>query len=344
MSKYFQSLSFGHVLVLSVLVLLSSCSGDEANRSGTVRIPLGAGGVGFLPLQMMREYQLIEKHAQDAGLETLNVEWIELGGPAVMNDALLAKSVDFIAAGPPAFITLWDRTLGSANVKGVAAIAALPMYLNTRADHIGSLEDLTANDRIALTAIKVSIPAIVMQIYALDNYGINNFDRFDDYTVTMTHPDGVVAMLSGSNEVNSHFTSPPFHQREIANPEVRTVLSTNDILGGSTTFTMLSTTQAYHDANPGIYRAVLAALEEAQQLIKSDPRAAAQVMINSGQNAGLGEEELVAVLEDPDISFSSRPENTMRYARFMHEVGTLNNLPSSWTDLFFPEIHHLDGN
>lgn len=331
-------------LAMLLLILLSACGGNNNGNTGTVRIPLGAGGVGFLPLQIMREYQLIEKHARDAELEAINVEWIELGGPAVMNDALLSGSVDFIAAGPPAFITLWDRTRGSVNVKGVAAIAALPMYLNTRAGHLGRLEDLTPNDRIALTAIKVSIPAIVMQIYASDNYGIDEFDRFDDYTVTMTHPDGVVVMLSGSNEINSHFTSPPFHQREIADPDIRTVISTNDILGGSTTFTMLSTTQAYHDANPGIYRAVLAALEEAQELIKSDPVIAAQVLVNSGQNAGLGENELVEVLRDPDISFTSKPENTMRYARFMYEVGTLNNLPSAWTDLFFPEIHHLDGN
>ena len=48
-----------------------------------------------------------------------------------MNDALLSGSVDFIAAGPPAFITLWDRTRGSADVRGVAAMSSLPMYLNT---------------------------------------------------------------------------------------------------------------------------------------------------------------------------------------------------------------------
>ena len=33
--------------------------------------------------------------------------------------------------GPPAFITLWDRTRGSADVRGVAAMSSLPMYLNT---------------------------------------------------------------------------------------------------------------------------------------------------------------------------------------------------------------------
>ena len=45
------------------------------------------------------------------------VEVVEGGfaGGNVMNDALLSGSVDFIAAGPPAFITLWDRTRGSAD-------------------------------------------------------------------------------------------------------------------------------------------------------------------------------------------------------------------------------------
>src|ERR1035438_6888636 len=99
-----------------------------------VRIPTGAGGVGFLPLLVMEKYQLIEKHAKAAGIANLRVRWIKLGGPSVMNDALLSGSADFISAGPPAFITLWDRTLTSAKVKGVAAMTSLPMYLNTRAD------------------------------------------------------------------------------------------------------------------------------------------------------------------------------------------------------------------
>src|ERR1039458_1930287 len=51
-----------------------------------------------------------------------------------MNDALLSGSADFISAGPPAFLILWDRTKSSAKVKGVAAMSTMPMYLNTRAD------------------------------------------------------------------------------------------------------------------------------------------------------------------------------------------------------------------
>jgi NitT/TauT family transport system substrate-binding protein len=321
--------------------IVAGCGGGP--RANEVRIPLGAGGVGFLPLYMMREHDLIEKHATAAGLDELTVRWIDIGGPAVMNDALLSGSVDLIAAGPPAFLTLWDRTRGSVDVRGIAAMSSLPMYLNTRAAHLERLEDVTDSDKIALTAVKVSIPALVMQMYARDRYGDDQAERFDRYTVTMTHPDGVVAMLTGSGGITAHFTSPPFHQREIADPAIRTILTSDEVLGGSTTFTMLSTTAAFRDRSPGAYRAVHAALEEAVQMIRDDHRHAADVLIAADASAGFSHAEIVEVLGDPAIAFTTTPENIMRYAEFMHALGSIRNAPESWRDLFFPEIHAAPG-
>jgi sulfonate transport system substrate-binding protein len=37
------------------------------------------------------------------------------------------------------------------------------------------------------------------------------------------------------------------------------------------------------------------------------------------------------------------PENAMKFAEFMHKVGSLKEPPKSWRDLFFPEIHTLNG-
>ena len=84
----------------------------------------------------------------------------------MVNDALLSGAADYIAAGPPAFLTLWDRTRDSIGVTGVAAMTSLPMYLNTHAAHLQTVDDLRDGDKIAVTAIKVSIPALVMQMYA----------------------------------------------------------------------------------------------------------------------------------------------------------------------------------
>lgn len=328
-------------LVLAVLVTLAGCGGKETGN--VVRIPLGAGGIGFLPLYVMQEQALIEKHAGEAGLGTLSVQWIDLGGPAAMNDALLSRSVDFIAAGPPAFLTLWDRTRDSLGVRGVAAISALPMYLNTRSPAFTSLDTISEQDKIAVTAIKVSIPSIVMQMVAADRYGIEDAEHFDRYTVTMAHPDGVVALLSGAGDISAHFTSPPFHQREIRDPQIRTILTTDQVMGGETTFTMLSTTLAYHEENPKIVRAVIAALEEAQQFIRDDPEGAAAILVRVGGNAGLPQSEIAALLRDPDIRFSTTPRNTQRYADFMHSIGTLAQQPASWRELFIEDIHALPG-
>lgn len=326
------------LLAFCALLALPLCA-----EVSEIRFPLGAGGVGFLPLLVMQKYGLIEKYAKQAGVN-VRVRWINLGGPAVMNDALLSGSADFIAAGPPAFLTLWDRTLTSAKVKGVAAMTSLPMYLNTRSDHLKKLDDISDRDRIAVTAVKVSIPSIVMQMYAREKYGPAQTFRFDKYTVTMTHPDGVIALLSGSGAVDAHFTSPPFHQRERKDPHVHTILTTDDVMGGSTTFTMVSTTTRFREQNPKIFAAVLQAIEEADRRIVDDKKTAAEILLASeGGEKGFSVDEIVKVLDDPHVKFTTTPENVMKYATFMHDIGSLKNRPASWRDLFFPEIHGAPG-
>src|SRR6476660_56160 len=116
-SAWIQRKARGHrprlqILATVTLLRLTACKPAAApgGEVTEVRIPRGAGGVGFLPLLVMEKDRLIEKQAKADGISNLTVKWIDLGGPAVMNEALLSGSVDFIAAGPPAFLILWDRT------------------------------------------------------------------------------------------------------------------------------------------------------------------------------------------------------------------------------------------
>ena len=316
------------------LSLLTACGSSGGKRE--VRIPKGAGGLGFLPLLVMEKYRLIEKYAD------VTVRWMDLGGPAAMNDALLSSSADFISAGPPAFLTLWDKTRGSINVEGVAAMSSMPMYLNTNSPRLTKLQDISDQDKIAVTSIKVSIPAIIMQMYAQEKYGPAQATRFDKFTVSMAHPDAVVALLSGSAGISAHFSSPPFHQRERKDPRIRTILTSDDVMGGSTTFTMISTTSKFRQENPQIFAAVLKALEEAQRMILNDKKMAADLLVTS-EGGGLTREEIVDVLGDPHVKFTTTPENIMKYAEFMHSAGSIKNRPGSWKDLFFSEIHGVPG-
>ena len=334
--------------LLSIAVLAAcraSAPPGPVEEVKEVRIPKGAGGGGFLPLLVMEKYQLIERQAKEAGIADLRVRWIDLGGPSVVNEALLSGSADFIAAGPPAFIILWDRTRNSGRVMGVAAMTSLPMYLNARADHLKRLDDVREQDKIAVTAIKVSIPAIVMQMYAREKYGPSEVTKFDKYTVSMTHPDALVALLSASaGGVTAHFTSPPFHQRERKDPKVRTIMTSDEVMGGSTTFTMLSTTAKFREENPKVYAAVLSALDVAIDVILDDKVGAAELLLESTSGSGFSKEDIAEVVKDPGVKFTTGPENVMKYAEFMHAIGTIKNRPASWKDLFFPEIHSVPGN
>ena len=192
-----------HIIALALLAVAAIAAMAPVSARAAVneiKVPLGAGCFGFLPLHMMKKYGLIEKHAAAAGV-TVAVNWSDIGGPAIMNDALLSGAADFISAGPPAFLTLWDRTKGNIDVKGVAAMSSIPMYLNTRTERLRAVDDIAAGDKIAVTSVKVSIPSIVMQMYARAKYGAAETFRFDPATVTMTHPDAVIALLSGRTEV-----------------------------------------------------------------------------------------------------------------------------------------------
>jgi sulfonate transport system substrate-binding protein len=316
---------------LAALVAAPLCAAAE---TGELKVPLGAGGFGFLPLHLIKKYGLIEKQAAKAGVP-VTVNWSDIGGPAIMNEALLSGSADFISAGPPAFLTLWDRTKGNIEVRGVAAMSSIPMYLNTRAEHLRALDDIRAGDKMAVTSVKVSIPSIVMQMYARTKYGAAETFRFDPYTVTMTHPDAVIALLSGHTEIVAHYASAPFHQRERKDPAVRTIMTTTDVMGGATTFTMISTTAKFRNQNPKVYAAFVAALKEAMDMIRADRRNAAEVLLESMGGKGWSVAELVGMLEEPDTRYTTEPENVMTYAAFMHAIGSLKNRPASIDDLFF---------
>ena len=54
------------LLSLGALALMPISAMAETSE---LRIPLGAGGFGFLPLHMMKKYELIEKKAAEAGLK-----------------------------------------------------------------------------------------------------------------------------------------------------------------------------------------------------------------------------------------------------------------------------------
>ena len=299
-------------------------------------------GISYLPLMVMEKFKLIEKHAKASGLGDVTVEWKTLAGGADMNEALLSKSIDFVSGGVAPMIKIWAKTKGNYDVKALCAINSMPLYLNTTNPKVKTIKDFTDQDRIALPAVKVSIQAVTLQMAAAKAFGDANYQKLDHLTVTMSHPDGTAALLSGKSEITGHFSGPPFQYSQLKDPRVHTVLNSYDVLGGPATFNLVWTTSEYRNSNPKTYNAVVAAIEEAINFINKDKRAAAQIYVEMSKSKQ-SVDEFLKMLNDPLIQYTITPLNTMKYADFMYKVGSIKVKPSNWKDMFFPNVQTLPG-
>ncbi|HTY66969.1 MAG TPA: ABC transporter substrate-binding protein [Alphaproteobacteria bacterium] len=292
-------------------------------------------GISYLPLEVMEARHLIETRAKAAGLGDVKVEWSQLSSGAPMNDALLSGNLDVVSGGVGPMLTIWAKTKGNYNVKAVASINSMPLYLNTVNPKVTTLKDFTAADRIALPAVKVSIQAVTLAMAAEQQLG--KADALDSLEVSMAHPDGMAAMMSGKSEITAHFTSAPFMYQELEDKRVRRVLNSYDVLGGHSTFNLVWTTSKFHDQNPKLYGAFFAALDDAMGFINGDKKAAAELWI-AAEHSKLALPFVQRILDDPENVYTTVPQNVMKYATFMHKTGAIREMPAAWTDVFFPEI------
>ena len=312
---------------------------EAAAETGEIRLSRQYG-VGYLPLMVMEQQQLIEKRAATAGLGKVTVKWLTLAGGSAANDALLSGNVDFAGGGIGAFVTLWEKTKGE--VKSPGAISSYPMYLNTANPKVKSIKDFTDNDKIALPAAKISPQAVTLQAAAAQAWGPENYARLDSITLTLGHPDALQAVLSGASEINSHFTTPPFQYQELKNPKVHTVLNSNEVWGGALTANILWSTSKFVEQNPLAYKAVADALAESIAWVNANKRQAAELYVALAKDKS-GVDEILGMLNNPEIQFTQTPQNMMKFVDFKVKIGTLKTRPASWKDLFFANVWTLPG-
>jgi NitT/TauT family transport system substrate-binding protein len=238
---------------------------------------------------------------------------------------------------------LWSRTKSNVGVKGVAAMTSYPLYFVTRNPELKSLKDLSPKDKIAVPSVKISTQALMLQMAAADLFGQASYQKFDELTVSLSHPDAMVALMNNTGGVNAHFATSPFYEQEMKLPNARVLTTSYEILGGRASALVVVTTTKFHDANPKLYKAFLAAEKEAVDTINKDKKAAAKAYLEIAKDTKNSVDDIFAVINDKDYAFTLSPEKVFKTAVFMGKVGTVKDPPAKWQDLFFPDIHDLPG-
>jgi NitT/TauT family transport system substrate-binding protein len=331
---------YATAVLLVVFTTLAAWSAPApALAEGRIRIA-DQYGIVYLLLIVARDQHLIEKQGKAIG-QDIQVEWTQLSGGAAVNDALLSGAVDIASAGVGPLLTLWDKTYGRQNVRGVASLGNFPYYLVSIDPKVKTLADFTDRDRIALPAVTVSVQSRVLQMAVAKQWGIKQFDKLDSITVALPHPDAVAALVSAGTEINAHFGNPPFQEQELANnPHI--VLNSYDVLGGPSSSTVLFATEKFRAENPKTYAAFQAALAEAAAFVTAHPEQAADIYIRSTK-AKVDKDLLLKIITNPQVQFKLAPQNTYALAEFMNQVGAIKHKPQSWKDYFFDDAATAQG-
>jgi len=330
-----------NLLLAIALIAATLLSSSVQAEVGKVRVSRQFG-LPYLPMIIIEDQHLIEKHAKAAGID-VETEWTQRAGPAADLDALLAGQADFIGPGIPTLATVWDKTSGTPQeIRALIAMQSMPYVLVTRNPDVKTIADFTDKDKIALPAVKLTGHAIALEMEAAKSFGQDHYDKLDSITITRSHADAAAALISGKSEINSHFASAPFYYYELETPGIHQVLKSYDTLGARHTNGVLLTSRKFHDANPKICAAVVAAFEDADAFIKTHPREAAQTYLNVTKDK-IALDRLEKMVADPDVDYTTTPINVMKVVDFMHQVGRIKRKPASWKDMFFPEAHGLNG-
>lgn len=296
----------------------------------------------YLQQNVMINQKLVEKHAALLGVPNVKVTLSVFNGGDAMNDALMSGAVDFVSGGVPAMLYLWDKTRGTPQeVRGVSALGYFELLLNTRNPDIKSIKDFKDTDKIAVPGVKVSGQAIILQMAAAKEWGIDNWEKLDKLTFQLSSPDQAAGMLANNPGFETSFSAPPFTILMLKNPAVHTILKSRDIVGDATS-SVWWTGKRFHDANPKVYQAVINALKEAQEVVDKDLPLAVKYFLDDTK-AKSSVDELVTMLRQPGFGYHLAPQGFMVYADFMYKVGRLKNKPDSWKDMFWQEIHDLKG-
>lgn len=304
-------------------------------------------GLIYVPSYVVAEEALLEKHTKAAGLPGTKLTLIRAANGTIATDMMLTGDADLAATGTGTLFNLWAKTVGTGARETKAIISLSDFYFQvlTIDPKIKSLADFGANDKIAMAGVKVGDFALGLQRAMAKRFGWEERFRLDRLAVVMSAPDGAAMIISGAKggnvEVKSHATVPPYTVREIE-AGARVIFDSRDDAPEYYSNPLVFTMKAFHDANPKVMKAIVAAFEEAMEIIKADPEKAAKIYMKyEPQPQGI---EWVAKLISKDMRYSSTPRGLEATAQYLHQSGLLPRQVKSWKDVFWNEIHHKEGN
>jgi len=289
--------------VFCVVFLFPQCSKENENKHVSIEIAKQFG-LAYAPIQIMEDLKLLEKRVPEA-----DISWIQLSNTAAIREAMLGKGVDIGFMGIPPFLIGLDKGM---EWKLFTGLSEMPVGLVTWREDIVSLKDFSEKEKIALPQ-PGSIQHILLSMAAGKILGDTAF--FDNSLITMSHPDGMNALLTRT-DVTAHFTSPPYLMQELDIPGMHLVLTGKEAVGSSFTFIAGSVTDKFSQKYPEIVNKIKEALQEAISFIKQEPGESVRIL---SEAYGIEEEDLRKYFSWEGIVYTEEITGLSSFTDFMYK-------------------------
>jgi len=262
-------------------------------------------GLAYAPIQVMMANGYLEDLLPD-----YDITWVKLGNTMAMREAMSADALDVGFVGIPPYIIGTENGMEWGIFTGVSRA---PLALMGRE---GDLESIGSDARIALPQ-PGSIQHILLSMAAKDKFGDASY--FDNQLVTMKHPDGMQVLLEG-NEIDYHFTSPPYIFQEKA-AGMKEIITGENCFGGEFTF-IVGVTSKDFTLDEEAYEALEKAFELSMNEIQNNQEATLDILMGY---YNLDRQTLKTYLYDSGMVFDRDILGVDRFVEFMFENGYIKN-------------------
>jgi NitT/TauT family transport system substrate-binding protein len=308
------------VVVSLFMLLVGGCGGGSGGGGDGMTIAYQPG-IGYAQLLIIRQEGWLEED-----LPETEIVWEQLSSGSAIRDGMLAGDIQVGSGGVGPFLVGYSAGV---DWKLLSALNEMDLWLMVADEQIQTLGDL-GDGSIAMPAPD-SIQAVVLRRGAEEQLG--DAKALDNNIVSLAHPDGLQALLSG--QISGHLTSPPFQFQE-QDEGARPVLKSFDLFGPHT-FNSVFVRQGYYDDNPEAMEALYSNIQEATELIGNDPDRAAEIL--SEESGGeTSAEEFRRFMTEEGVAYTTQPNGFIAFAEFMQQNGLIDEVPASQEELVFDNL------
>ena len=298
--------------ILAVLVFAIGLAGGCAQPEEISIICAEQYGLAYAPIQIMKEKGYLEQAlaGRVAADQPISVSWVKLANTAAIREAMLAESLDVAFVAIPPFLIGVDQGMPW---KMITGLSDCPLDLMVQDVSITDLSALVGAGKIALPQ-PGSIQHILLAMAAEKQLG--DFSIFDRQLISMKHPDGMQALLSG-RDIAAHFTAPPYNFMELEAGGSRSILTGQEAMGEAFSFIVGIAQPAFFEDQIRC-EAFMEALDQSFDFIAQN-RAETVALLSASFE--LSPEKTEEYLYERGIIFGSEIRGTAAFSSFMARTG-----------------------